>query len=98
VGGLWKETAREQRNWAPGEGKGRALDLSRWAGSQIWPSHALSSPTRSWIGPVVVRAKSKSRTDFFFPQPLGFLAGVLSAKSSSGSLIILVTNHSKFQS
>jgi hypothetical protein len=65
VGGLWKETAREQRNWAPGEGKGRALDLSRWAGSQIWPSHALSSPTRSWIGPVVVRAKSKSRMDFF---------------------------------
>ena len=42
-------------------------------------------------------SKSKSRPDFF-PQPLGFLAGVLSARSSSGPLIVPVTNHSKFQS
>lgn len=35
----------------PGEtkGRGRAWDLSSWTGLQIWPSHAVSNPTRSWV-------------------------------------------------
>ena len=46
----WMRKEGDAENWAPGEGKGRAWDLSSWAGSEIWPSHALPSPTRGWDG------------------------------------------------
>ena len=75
MGGLRREgdgKGAEELGARRREGEGVGFKQLGWISDLAQP-RAFESDPKLDDGLVVVRAKSKSRLDFFFPQPLGFL-------------------------